>query len=297
MVLCVIIAWQMMRDWWWRHVDEDTEFAQIEIPSGYGVKAIATLLTDEGVIRHPGSFTLYMMLHGLSNDLHAGTFILPKDTNFGELAELLQDAQAVDISITIPEGYTVQQIGEVLASTLDISVDQWMDIAQNDEGYLFPDTYRFAPTVTVQDIRDRMRDNFDVRMQRAGVSPTRDQIIIASILEREVRRSDEMSQVSDIIRKRLDIGMALQMDSTVNYVTQASRASATYEDIDIDSPYNTYKYPGLPPGPISNPGLNAIQAAINPSSNPYYYFLTDAEGRVYYAETFDGHIANRKYLN
>jgi UPF0755 protein len=91
--------------------------------------------------------------------------------------------------------------------------------------------------------------------------------------------------------------MALQMDSTVNYITNAGRPSSTAKDLEIDSPYNTYKYPGIPPGPISNPGLNAIRAAMSPHANPYYYFLTDPEGRVYYAENFNQHVANRQYLD
>lgn len=296
LVLVLFFGYQTARDWWWRDSAPRAENVFLEIPAGSGVSEIAYLLEEKGVIQHPKSFALYVMVYGLSHDLHAGTFSLPPYEDFGTLTELLQDSGSIDISVTIPEGYTVAQIGDVLNEQLGISQEEWRAVADGEEGYLFPDTYRFATSATAQSIFDKMSENFALRMQKDGLNPTREQIIIASILEREVRRPEEMANVSDIIRKRLEIGMALQMDSTVNYVTQGGRASATYEDISVDSPYNTYKYPGLPPGPISNPGMSAIRAAINPAANPYYYFLTDPEGRVYYAENFDQHVANRQYL-
>lgn len=296
LVLVLFVAYQVARDWWWRDSAPRAEKVSVEIPAGSGVSEIASLLEENGVIRHPKSFAFYVMMHGLSRDLHAGTFSLPPYEDFETLTGLLQDSDAIDVSITIPEGYTVAQIGDVLNEQLGIGQEEWRALTEGKEGYLFPDTYRFVPSATAQNVFDKMSENFALRMQKEGLSPTREQIIIASILEREVRRPEEMVKVSDIIRKRLAIGMALQMDSTVNYVTEGGRASATYEDISVDSPYNTYKYPGLPPGPISNPGMSAIRAAMNPEANPYYYFLTDPEGRVYYAETFDQHVANRRYL-
>lgn len=296
LIVLLVVGYTTAKDWWWRDAKKDAEVKQIEIASGLGVLAIAEELKEQGIIKHDRSFALYVMWHGLSRDLHAGTFNLPVGEDFKTLTSLLRSSESIDVSITIPEGYTVSQIGDVLSEKLGIQKEEWINTAKSSEGYLFPDTYRFAPTATAQTVFDEMRANFDSRMQKAGLAPSKEQIIIASILEREVRRPEEMSQVSDIIRKRLAIGMALQMDSTVNYVTGGKTASATYSDLEVDSPYNTYKNPGLPPGAIGNPGLNAIRAAISPTPNSYLYFLTDPEGRVYYAETFEQHVANRKYL-
>ncbi|MCH8049733.1 endolytic transglycosylase MltG [Patescibacteria group bacterium] len=122
-------------------------------------------------------------------------------------------------------------------------------------------------------------------------------ITLASIVEREVRSAEDMANVADVFLKRLDIGMALQADSTVNYVTGKDTPAISLDDREIESPYNTYKYPGLPPGPISNPGVAALQAVVNPSSNPYLYFLTTPEGEVIYAQTHEGHVENKaQYL-
>jgi UPF0755 protein len=122
-------------------------------------------------------------------------------------------------------------------------------------------------------------------------------LTLASIVQREVRKESEMKNVADVFLKRLSIGMALQADSTVNYITGGDDPSISLDDRDIESPYNTYQNPGLPPGPISNPGLDALTAVIHPASNPYLYFLTDDLGNVYYARTFDEHLANKaKYL-
>jgi UPF0755 protein len=175
------------------------------------------------------------------------------------------------------------------------------------EGYLFPDTYRFAPDATGNKIVDQLLATMEQRLTEADAwfAVGKDQefqsmhelLTLASILEREVRQPETMKMVSDIFRKRLEIGMALQADSTVNYITGGDNPSVSLADLEIDSPYNTYKYPGLPPGPISNPGINALTAAAYPQGNDYFYFLTDAQGNVYYATTHDEHVANKnRYL-
>lgn len=295
LVIVVILGLQIASNWWWK--DAKTEdLTAVEIPQGSGVTQIAYLLEEEGVIKKPRLFLLYAKVNGAARNIHAGNFALPKGEDFKTLIELLQNSESQDVEVVIPEGFTVEQMADVMEERLSISKEAWLAAARNMEGYLFPDTYRFAAGVSAQDVVNKMRSNFDRRIEAAGLSPSAEQIIIASILEKEVRTPETMANVSDIIRKRLAIGMALQMDSTVNYVTNAGRPSATYQDIEVDSPYNTYKYPGLPPGPIGNPGINAIRAAMNPTANSYYYFLTDPQGNIYYAETFEQHVANRVYL-
>lgn len=295
LVAIITFGFTIANNWWWKDAKTD-ELTAVEIPPGVGVSRIADILEEEGVIKRAGLFLLYAKVNGESRNIHAGNFALPKGEDFKTIIELLQDSQAKDIQVVIPEGFTVEQMGDVIEESLRIPRQEWLAAAADEEGYLFPDTYRFSPGATAEEVVARMRQNFETRMQSAGFNPSREQLIIASIIEKEVRTLDTMKNVSDIIRKRLEIGMALQMDSTVNYVTNAGRPSATYQDIEVDSPYNTYKYTGLPPGPISNPGLNAITAALNPTPNPYYYFLTDPQGNIYYGETFEQHVANRVYL-
>jgi len=172
------------------------------------------------------------------------------------------------------------------------------------EGYLFPDTYRIYTTATAQDIIQKATENFDRRLvddirtkiQARGLT-IHEVVTLASIIEREVATPEDRRFVADIFLKRLDAGMALQADSTVNYITKKHVSRASLADTKIDSPYNTYQHRGLPPGPIGNPGLDTIRAVIDPTSSPYWYFLTTEDGRVMYAQDFEEHKENRgKYL-
>lgn len=172
------------------------------------------------------------------------------------------------------------------------------------EGFLFPDTYRVFRDATPEEIALLMLGNFDLKLtpeMRAKIAAQGrsiyDVVTMASIVEREVRGDEDRRQVADLFWRRLDVGMALQADSTVNYITGGSKPSVTYEETRNVSPWNTYKYPGLPLGPIGNPGLSALQATIEPEPNLYWYFLTDKEGNVHYGRTLDEHNRNKaKYL-
>ena len=166
------------------------------------------------------------------------------------------------------------------------------------EGYLFPDTYRIFRDASIKDVVQRTLNNFDQKLtpelrneiERQGKT-IHDIITLASILEKEVSTDYDRAMVADIFYKRIKIGMPLQADSTVNYVTGKSESRSTIIDTKTDDPYNTYKYKGLPPGPICNPSLSAIKAAIYPKANNYYYFLTTPDGQVIYSQTHDQHVA------
>jgi len=169
------------------------------------------------------------------------------------------------------------------------------------EGFLFPDTYRLYRNASAYDVIHRLLDNFGQKAwletglassPLVGRTPF-EVVTMASILEREVRGIEDMRLVSDIFWRRLDAGMPLQADSTVNYATGGSRPSVSYEDTRFDSPFNTYLYRGLPVGPIGNPGAESIRAALSPEPNGFWYFLTDAEGVVHYARSLDEHNSNK----
>lgn len=172
------------------------------------------------------------------------------------------------------------------------------------QGYLFPDTYGVFLSATEEDVLLKLLNQFDrtltdqmrIDIKESGRS-IYDIVTLASILEREVRQPDTKKMVAGIFYNRLEIGMPLQSDATVNYITNAGRPSPLFSDLEVESPYNTYKYKGLPPGPIANPGLDSLMAAIYPTETSYMYFLTTDEGDIHYARTFNEHVRNKnKYL-
>jgi UPF0755 protein len=173
------------------------------------------------------------------------------------------------------------------------------------EGYLFPDTYRLFKKATPGEIVGELAANLERRLEGAGLAEKiaasghslHEILTLASIVEREVRSPEDRRLVADIFWRRLAAGLALQADSTVNYATGKSVAAASAEDLKTASRFNTYRYPGLPPGPICNPGLSAIRAVLEPEPNRYWFFLTDDEGQVHYAATFEEHTQNKaRYL-
>jgi len=172
------------------------------------------------------------------------------------------------------------------------------------EGYLFPDTYRVYKTATIEDIVRKMLDNFDHKIDSKLLGEIDNQnkklydvLTLASIIEKEAKTLEDKKRVAGVYYNRLDIGMALQADPTVNYITEKQTDRPSQEDIKTDSLYNTYKYPGLPPGPICNPGLDSILAAIYPEKNGYFYFLNTPDGQMIFSKTLAEHKKNRaKYF-
>jgi UPF0755 protein len=170
------------------------------------------------------------------------------------------------------------------------------------EGYLFPDTYLFAPDESAENIISKMLNTFTKRVPDTLIADAKKQrssfyevLTLASILEEEGGTEEDRKLIADIFWKRLHDGLPLQSDATVNYALGTLKSQVSVADTQTDSPYNTYKYPGLPPTPIANPGLIALNAATYPTSNPYYYFLHNLETKqTIYAKTFEEHVQNRK---
>ncbi len=294
----------------------------VDIAPGASVKEVAEQLKEADLISSPMWFRFYGRATGRARRIQAGQAEVVQGTDAATIFSLLSSAGAAEKKVTIIEGWTLKDIdamlvkegiateGEVMALGLDATfrsaypflseIPEGLDI----EGYLFPDTYRVFEDATAADVLKKALNEFEDRVMNRRAEeiaesdrPLFEVVTIASILEREVRRPEDMRNVADIIERRLELGMALQMDSTVNYVTGKKTPGISLDDREIDSPYNTYKYPGLPKGPISNPGDAAINAALDPDPNPYLYFLTTADGEVVYARTNEEHAANKvKYL-
>lgn len=304
---------------------------EFTIEKGAGVNQISRHLRQAGFIRSSFVFETYVYLKGYESGFIAGDYELPSVVNIKRLIEILTSGQkAKEWEITVIEGWSAKEIAAKLESsgrlpaalflevsgvgqpgnkfTFDVSAYDFLadkPVNANLEGYLFPDTYRFFNYATVEDVMRKMLYNFGKKLSAAMRQEIEaqdktifDVVTMASIIEREVMSDEDRSIVAGIFWKRLDAGMALQADSTVNYITGKKTPSVSGADLALDSLYNTYKYPGLPPGPISNPGLSAIQAAIYPAQSDYWYFLTDQDGLVHYAKDFEEHKANKmKYLN
>lgn len=296
------------------------------VESGQGVNEISANLHQDGLISNKFIFETYVWLKGLEEKVIAGEYMLNSNMSMKEIIRLLTTGRVVkeEANITIIEGWRKTQIAQMLEDKglidkdefiLATAIDDWRfkydflsDLPVDDlEGFLFPDTYRIYVDAKPKDVIKKMLDNFDKKINkemRADIKKSgrnlHQIIIMASIIESEASSLSEveMAMVSDVFWKRYEAGMALQSDATVNYITGKYLLRPTYADLETDSPYNTYKYAGLPPTPIGNPGLDAIMAAIYPKENDYYYFLTDKDENIYFAVSYNQHLSNiKKYLN
>lgn len=290
---------------------------EIIIEQGSSVRKIANQLKNGDIISHPTFFQWFVVLSRMENKLQAGTYTFSQNTSIAETVFVLSNPKNADRKITIPEGFSNKQIKERFVEVFpDFDVTAWDVQTKELEGYLFPDTYQFAKNVRVSEMIQEMRSTLERRLVENGidfitcekhdslmgyVSPTRcslqDTLILASIIEKEVQTQDDMKHVAGILFNRLKIGMPLQVDSTLTYVTEKSSAELTTTDLKMASPYNTYTHKGLPPTPICNPGMNAILAVLNPTPSKDFYFLTTKDNKVIYAQTHAQHVFNKqKYL-
>lgn len=304
--------------------------ADFTVPEGVGVKEISQSLYKTGLIKSSFIFESYVWLKKADKSFRAGKYKIAPGLSMRELTRLLiTGGGKEEASITILEGWALRDIKKYLISQGVSEMEKFdyfagrsaatnssFDWAQDFsflsdkpnnlglEGYLFPDTYRIFKESNAEDAIRKMLQNFDrkfnkeLRAQALKKGMTIFEVVnLASIVEREVRREEDMKKVADIFLRRLRLGMALQADSTVNYVTGKDTPAISNEDKILDSPWNTYKYRGLPKGPIGNPGLSSMRAVLYPDANPYLYFLTTKEGEVIYSVTLEEHNrAKAKYL-
>lgn len=279
---------------------------KLEIPSGSTISESAEILKEKGVIRSKSFFVEIVRFLRGNKGVVAGRYSFTRPMNVFDVAKLLTATEYgfKTIKITIPEGLTNKEVALLLKRELiDFDEDKFIELSRDKEGYLFPDTYFFEPSMSLEKIIDMMYGNFALRHN--GIKDKvesfgrglNDVVIMASILEEEARTEETMRIIADILWRRLDAGMPLQVDASFAYIMNKGSLELSLEDLAVDSPYNTYKYKGLPPGAISNPGLKAILAAVKPIKNKYWFYLSDKEGNMHYAVTFDEHKDNKfKYL-
>ncbi len=300
------------------------------VKSGESVSAIARDLKSAGIIKSEYYFKLYVWLNKLQSGLQAGEYILSSRLSIKEIAAMLSAGQIKNREkiFKIIEGWTISDIEKSLEKNKIISDKSFSALAKRKigdwqfsyakpdfladapgsvdlEGYLFPDTYRIYVDASAEDIIKKALDNFNIKLSpdlREAISQQNKSIheiiTMASIIEKEVSNEADRNLVSGIFWKRLSLGIALQADSTVNYATGKSSPGVSFEDKEIDSPFNTYKYRGLPPGPICSPSLSSIKAAIYPEQSPYLYYLNRQDtGETIFSKTYEEHLENKnKYL-
>jgi UPF0755 protein len=273
----------------------------VSVTSGSGLLQLSRSLEKDGVIRSQFWFRIVAIFYKGERGLQAGDYALNAPMNVFQMVRrvISGDYQIKRVKMTIPEGFTVKKISSLFDEQFtEFDHQTFESIAQ--EGYLFPDTYFIHVNATATSTIKILRDNFIRKIfylmpevEESGHS-LEDIITMASILEGEAKTLEDRKIVSGILWKRLAIGMPLQVDASFIYVNGKTTKDLTLDDLKINSPYNTYLYKGLPPTPISNPGIESINAAIHPIETKYLYFLTGNDGLMYYATTLDEHIKNKK---
>ena len=273
----------------------------VRIESGTSLSESAIILERENIIKSKFWFKVISILSKNSRNIKAGDYFFGKPQSVFTVAKRLHngDFSINQVKITIPEGMNIIQIADLMAEKFAL-FNQEEFINKAEEGYLFPDTYFFLRNVSADQVISVMKPNFNSKIKKiesqieSSEKNLVDIIKIASILEEEATSTEDRKNISTILWRRISIGMPLQVDATFSYVNGKNTYELTKEDLSIDSPYNLYKNTGLPPTAISNPGIDAIEAAINPTENNFLYFLSDTKGNVYYAEDFEGHQTNRE---
>ena len=300
---------------WWQGAtgasSMDSSKSRFLITKGMTAGEIAVELENAGLVKSELVFRIYVQVTGVSKSIPSGEYDIPKNLRLSEVVNVLL-AGPSEVWVTIAEGLRREEIAEKVVSALNISTAEsatfrakFLEHSADLEGFLFPDTYLFPKDVDAQKVIQKLVDVFN---QKAGETTIK-QVILASLIERETKGNQEKPIVAGIILKRLTAGWPLQIDAAVQYAVAADRCLpspvdcsnwwpvVTKTDLEVDSPYNTYKYQGLPPTPISNPGLASIKAAKAPEESMYWYYIHDDTGQIHYAATLEEHNSNiRKYL-
>ena len=291
------------------------------IEKGQGLQEISENLEKENLIKSKIFFELYVFFNKKQNQLQAGGYFLSLSMNVPEIVEKFVSGKIAKVKITVPEGFTIKQIeekiNELFNTTRTVLVVLRVGDFKNEfgfltgtpddltlEGFLFPDTYQFFYNESSDEIARKMLKNFEKKLdlnlkeeiEKQGKSIF-ETVIMASLLEKEIKTLGDKKLVSGILWKRLENGIPLQVDATITYITEKKTTKVLKEDLQIDSPYNTYKYSGLPIGPICNPGLESIKAAIYPEDSNFWYYLSKPDGDTIFSKTLEEHnIAKAKYL-
>jgi len=302
------------------------------IEKGMGSSEIADLLEKNGIIRNGLFFKAYLKWTKEGSQFKAGTYSAKPGDSYDELITRLNAGDVVKeetVVFTIPEGFTAEQVvgklseawktdasvylelvnsGVVLEESKALGIPEDQELRHRLEGYLFPETYEIlkdsSPEEVVQAMLQQLQKKLDTipdweqKLKERGLT-LHEMLTVASLVEREVVVDSERPLVAGVIYNRLEKGQKLEIDATVQYLLDKQKERLLYKDLEVDSPYNTYRNEGLPPGPICNPGLSAIEAALSPEASDYYFYVTKKDGSQghLFAKTYKEHLANIKKSN
>ncbi len=304
--------------------DSNGEEKIVYIPQGYSVKNISKLLQKEGVIKKDIAFEIAVRLENVQSQLQSGSYLLSPSMSTNEIIIRLAGGQVIDdsIKITIPEGFEIKMIAERLEekglTTKEEFIQATQDIEKFDysflkdipkdrdnplEGYLFPDTYNFSIDTSEEQIITTMLDRFNEvftseYIERAKeLDMTIDEVVIlASVVEREAMVASDRPIISGVFHRRLEIGMKLESCATIQYILGERKPRLLYSDLEVDSPYNTYKQAGLPIGPIASFGKDSLRATLYPEDTEYLFFVAKDDGSHVFSRTLQEHNAAKKQV-
>jgi UPF0755 protein len=287
--------------------ETSTTRKMVDILSGTNAKEIVDVLEKNEIIRNNNyAFRVLIKIMKLEDQLKYGEYDLSPSMNMLQILDKLIRGEVIVYKVTIPEGYTSIKIAELLEKKEITNKEAFLELIKDKEkspeGYLFPETYEVPKKYGAENMikvmlsnfnRVATENNFTEKSEEIGFSL--DQIIIlASIIEKEAKFNDEKNKVSSVFHNRLKTGMKLQSCATIQYILGTPKEKLDENDLKIDSPYNTYLYKGLPPGPICNPGLDSIIAALEPAEEDYLYFVLGENGRHIFSKTYEEHLKNKK---
>lgn len=295
-------------------ISNSTEKVDFQIKQGDGVNGILHNLIEKELIKKRSFYysKIYLKLNKLEGKLQAGNYSIPRNLNIKELMETLQKAKEQDFWVTIPEGLRKDEVAVIIAKELEksekasFSIDDFLKATTNPdfiatlnlpaevkdlEGFLYPDKYAFASDSTTESVLKILVETFHKKVIK---DYTYKDIIMASIVEREGFNSEDRPIIAGILQKRIREGWLLQADATLLYPLKDWKYEITYQDLEKDNPYNSYKRIGLPPTPICNPSVQAIEATLSPKESPYYFYIHGKDGVARYAKTLAEHHANIK---
>lgn len=297
---------------------ERTEPVRVVVEPGTPVRSLGARLAEARVVRSPVLFELWLRARGDAGSIQAGTYDFPAGVSLPRVLDMLVRGETLLASVTIPEGLRLEQQAGVAARQLGVDSAAFVSAATDSlladtlgveaptlEGYLFPETYRVDPGIESRELvrlmvggfHDAFGEEWQTRADALGRS-VHEIVTLASIVEEEARVPEERGVIAGVFWNRLREGMKLEADPTVQYALGSHRQRVLYRDLEVDSPYNTYLYPGLPPGPIASPGRASLEATLYPDSVPYFYFFATGEGgRHTFSETFAEHNRKRRELD
>jgi UPF0755 protein len=294
------------------------EVIEVVVDPGSGAHAIGRRLRELGLVRYPRAFALTARLRGIESSLKAGRYHVAAGSRWSDILDMMARGAVVTFPLTVPEGFTLREIAPRVEEATGVAADSVLRLAADSafaaavgvpgptlEGYLFPDTYRFAEGVDPAEVLREMVGRYAVfwtpakraRLDSLGMTE-RELVTLASIVEEETRVAEERPVIAGVYANRLEIGMLLQADPTVQFALGEPRERLLYADIDrvADHPYNTYTHAGLPPGPIASPGAAALDAALYPADVPYLFFVARPDGTHEFTRTNREHVNARNRI-